>query len=608
MTTISAELQAHLDTLLMQAQEETGRDVGVAYRLAGETLEIIADLEREGLHFPHEVARALFIQAMVHVHRVELEQAINCNLRATQIFEELQDYEALVRCWNLAGIVFRQIGDFSHATTLFQQAIQLAEEKRLTSVLLFPLNGLASLYTYLGDYDRSIQYLERALAVALMTKSEHYQAVISGNLCAGYHHVGRYEEARQVGEHALEVLERENRPIDLINVLSSLALVYRYTEQPEKAQQSLERALDLATKSESHSNHVAVLYAFAEYYFERSDFEQAKAHFLRMIEVANAHNINKGMYQVHQRLAEIFKREGDFERALDQLEQYLEMRDVVQSQQTNEKLNQLEIRYRTEQARREAQFYRQRSHELEGLREADKRQYEQIARIKQELFSDTSHDLKNPLARIMLNASMLKRYHELDERGLGYIENIISASRLMTDLVEEALELVRLEVALPSEMHTQPLLPLLQDITKTYADVAKERQIALELRYHDQESLQATFNALEMYRVMENLLSNAVKYSPENGRVIVEAWQQPGELLVRVRDSGEGVSEEEFDRIFDRFYRSMKHVHSSTRGTGIGLAIAKKIIQNHSGKIWIERVITGGTAFCFTLPCPGNTV
>lgn len=592
-----------IDSLIHQSRELITRDLDRAYETAEQILLAVERLRvSEGYHYPRGMAEGLYIQVTVHFLRLEYQLAIDKLITVTEVFEELKLDEGLVRCWNMGGIIYRQLGDFANATDLLQKSLQLAETMTEKRVLLMPLNSLASLHIYRDEHALALRYLQRALEVAHAQGLSYQRAKILGNMCGCYCALGQYAQALEAGLSALGYLEASEHALDQVYVLTSLSQAYLSLKQYDDARAMLERALDIATRADMGANRLQVLYDFGNYCLETGDLERAEAYFVQVINGSEQAQGDRTVYVAHRKLADVFKRKGDFERALDQLEQYLEKRDAILTQESERNLQNLETRLRTEQARKEAEYYRRRTQELERLREEEKEQYERVARIKDDLLSDTSHDLKNPLARIMINASFLKRHRRLDDKGITYLDGIIDSAKLMNDLVVEALELVRLEMGRSPQLSQAPLSQIVAEVAQNHQTMAESKGIHLETHYDTNTPLVVAYNAREIYRVMENLLSNAIKYSNSGGTVQVTVTHTSDYVLVRVRDNGDGVSEEDMPRIFDRFFRSEQHAHRPHEGTGLGLAIVKKIIDNHNGKIWVERVLEGGSAFCFTLP------
>ena len=119
-----------------------------------------------------------------------------------------------------------------------------------------------------------------------------------------------------------------------------------------------------------------------------------------------------------------------------------------------------------------------------------------------------------------------------------------------------------------------------------------------------QEGLpQANIDANKIIQVINNLLGNAIKFTPDNGTITVEAvLRGDKEIEISVTDTGIGISEEELPKVFHKFYQVSGNLQTEIRGTGIGLAIAKEIVELHGGRIWVESQVGKGTRFIFTLP------
>ncbi len=103
-------------------------------------------------------------------------------------------------------------------------------------------------------------------------------------------------------------------------------------------------------------------------------------------------------------------------------------------------------------------------------------------------------------------------------------------------------------------------------------------------------------------RIFINLISNAIKFTPEGGTIIVDAHLDNGTVKVEVADTGIGISQKDCAQLFDEFYRVDNPINQKVKGTGLGLPLAKKIVEAHSGRIWITSKLGEGTTFHFTLP------
>ena len=178
----------------------------------------------------------------------------------------------------------------------------------------------------------------------------------------------------------------------------------------------------------------------------------------------------------------------------------------------------------------------------------------------------------------------------------------------MTALVNDLLDLGKIEAGLDAPGEPVDLVPLLHDAADSVAPQAEAKRIAL--RVQAPPRVDVTAPPARLRQALVNLVGNAVKYTPADGRVSVEASVTSGEparVRVSVADSGIGIPARDLPRIFDKFYRVKNAATRDIPGTGLGLAITKSIIDAHGGRIWAESVEGAGTTFVFELPLePGE--
>jgi len=235
----------------------------------------------------------------------------------------------------------------------------------------------------------------------------------------------------------------------------------------------------------------------------------------------------------------------------------------------------------------------------ESLREAE--------RLRSELLANVSHELRAPLASIKgYCSSMLNYYDRLPEADkLDSLHEIDKASDRLTELVERLLELSRLEaVGLELEMEPTLIAPLIGRAVEDVKQTAGKHRLVT----HVADSLPAIMaDPVRIRQVLDNLLDNAVKFSPEGTEISVSCVARKGELVVSVRDEGMGMSPEDVDRVFDRFYRAATDASHTIGGAGLGLAICRRIMEAHGGRIRVESTLGEGSTFIFSLPLGGET-
>lgn len=214
-------------------------------------------------------------------------------------------------------------------------------------------------------------------------------------------------------------------------------------------------------------------------------------------------------------------------------------------------------------------------------------------RLRSSLLSSVSHDLRTPLAAIMGSASVLSQKVGPEARELA--ENIESEADRLSRLIQNLLEATRLE-SRTLQLHKEPypLEEVVGAALERLEKFLKGREVHVEL---DEKLPLVPIDPVLVEQVFINLLENGVRHTPIGSRLDITASQQGQEVVVKVADCGPGLTPEDLDHVFDKFYHA-----KSSPGAGLGLSICRAIVNAHGGRIWAENQKEGGAAFQFTLP------
>ena len=241
---------------------------------------------------------------------------------------------------------------------------------------------------------------------------------------------------------------------------------------------------------------------------------------------------------------------------------------------------------------RMARFLNGSARSLRGMQ----RQRESIQRM----LSDISHQTKTPLANLKLYSSLLME-EELTPRQREQAQVIFQQSEKLSFLIETLVKLSRLETdVLAVTPKSQPLSPLLERAASQAKAAAEQKGIALQLHLQQQAEMKALYDLRWTAEALGNLLDNAVKYTPPGGCIQVSATQYELFCRIDVRDNGIGVAEEEQAQIFGRFYRG-RQVREQ-EGLGIGLYLAREIVQKQGGYLKLSSRPGQGSTFSLYLP------
>jgi signal transduction histidine kinase len=221
---------------------------------------------------------------------------------------------------------------------------------------------------------------------------------------------------------------------------------------------------------------------------------------------------------------------------------------------------------------------------------------EQLFDARRELVAWASHDLRTPLANMQAMLEALEDGLVTSDATVPVLREQVS---LLSTLVDDLFELARIDAgALTLELREALLEPVVESCLRGVEADARRRGVDLAATIPSDVS--ARFEPEKVERVLFNLLTNALRHTPSDGTVAIRVEQVEQEVKVSVEDTGVGLGEEARARMFDRFWRG--DPARSARGAGLGLAIARGIVEAHGGRIWAEDRPEGGARVSFTLP------
>jgi signal transduction histidine kinase len=232
------------------------------------------------------------------------------------------------------------------------------------------------------------------------------------------------------------------------------------------------------------------------------------------------------------------------------------------------------------------------------------RQIEAANRHKSEFLANMSHELRTPLNAIIGFSEVLgeRLFGELNEKQAEYTEDILSSGRHLLSLINEILDLSKVEAGRMELELAAFDLPLAIDNARTFVrERATRHGITVDVKV-DERLGEFVGDERKIKQILLNLLSNAVKFTPEGGRIEIDARQRNGAVEISVTDTGIGIAREDQPRIFEEFRQVGSDYEHKSEGTGLGLTLAKKFVELHGGKIWVESEVGKGSTFTFSLP------
>lgn len=228
-------------------------------------------------------------------------------------------------------------------------------------------------------------------------------------------------------------------------------------------------------------------------------------------------------------------------------------------------------------------------------------QLEKTETMRRQLIGDVAHELRTPLASI--KGSMEGLIDEVLSPSPETYQKIYQEANRMQRIIDDLQNLSRVESGnYELDIAQIQIAPVIESAIRTLQSQYEDKNVSLESQI-ETNLPNTTADPVRIQQVLINLIGNALQYTPEGGHVLVSAVHEGSEILVKVRDDGIGLTPEDLELIFNRFYRVDKSRSRAGGGSGIGLTISKHLVEAHGGKIWAESDGEGqGSAFIFTLP------
>jgi PAS domain S-box-containing protein len=224
----------------------------------------------------------------------------------------------------------------------------------------------------------------------------------------------------------------------------------------------------------------------------------------------------------------------------------------------------------------------------------------QIDRLKNEFVHTVSHDLRSPLTAILGYVDLLDRVGPVNEQQREFIHRVQNSVQSITALVNDLLELGRIEAGFDTQKEVVPLEGIIRYALETLNGQINDKKLNLHLNL-PVDIPQMRGNPIRLRQMLDNLIGNAIKYTPEGGEVTIDLDAQNDQVILRISDTGPGIPPADQPHIFEKFYRA-SNVPKGVGGSGLGLAIVKSIVDNHQGRIWVDSLLGQGSTFTVVLP------
>jgi signal transduction histidine kinase len=225
---------------------------------------------------------------------------------------------------------------------------------------------------------------------------------------------------------------------------------------------------------------------------------------------------------------------------------------------------------------------------------------QEALQVKDQFLSIVSHELRTPLTTMKGYAQLLTRTLKDDPDSRRWAASIDAQIGRLSRLVDDLLDVTRFSRGqFELRRKETALAPILDDTVSRFRIISPQHTVRVDGVDRD---VKGVWDRDRLEQVLNNLIGNAIKYSPEGSEVTVSARREGDAVLITVRDQGIGISKEDQDRLFDRFYRASPERRGGATGLGLGLYVTRRVVEAHGGTVGVESEPGEGSTFYFTLP------
>jgi len=228
-----------------------------------------------------------------------------------------------------------------------------------------------------------------------------------------------------------------------------------------------------------------------------------------------------------------------------------------------------------------------------------------VEKMKTEFVSIAAHQLRTPISAIKWTLRMILDgdLGPISEEQSEFLEKTYKSNERMINLINDLLNVTRIEEGRHLyDITIADMEEIVRGLVAVYDDIAAQKKLKLNFKKSDDIIPAVKVDVEKIKLVVSNLIENAMKYTLSGGDVFISINQEDGNVKISVKDTGIGIPKNQQDRIFTKYFRSANAVRTETEGTGLGLFIAKNIVETHGGKVWFSSEEGKGTTFSFLLP------
>jgi signal transduction histidine kinase len=523
------------------------------------------------------------------LYSTDLDKTRDYALKAIELAERAEYKKGEAKGYRTIGVYFWLRGAFHEALERTLKSLKISEEAGDEDGCASSLNNMGLINMNLGKPDLALENHIKASEIFEKVGNKESLGKALTNIGIIYETRGDQEQALKYFVKGLRLHEELNNQTALAGSHSYIGSSYREKGDYDKSLQHFLTAVDISEKTGNKLDAVIAYKGIGSLYTKLKQYGQALAYLEKGLKLALEMESRHQEISVYRYLYELYEAQQDYKKALEWYVKTHELEAKIFSEESDAKIAQLQVKYETERKEKEAEIYRLKNVELEEMVAQRTSELEEIIYV-------ASHDLRTPLRAISSFSQFLYEdcVDKLGEEAELHWTRLGKAIIRMERLLDDVLEIT----ALTRKGRVLEDIPAAELIAEAVGTLEKD---AGKIIYDSNKLPIINCDRVKMVSVFTNLITNGLKFNDKTKRKVrITARSTRESHEFTVSDNGIGIDKRHHERIFQIFQRL--HQRGEYEGTGVGLSMVKRVIEEHGGRIWVESEIGKGSSFHFTLP------
>lgn len=569
---------------------------------------------------------------IAHLRLAKFDSSTYYLTKGIAISTEQDNQPMIASFYNMMGNVLKEKNNYNEAVDFYLRATEIFERLQDDDGLTQSLSNIGNLQNLMGNYESALDYAQQSLAIAEKIKKQSSIAYSNRLLGRIYRKLQKYDEALLVYQKAIEVYEALGARRDVSETLTSMGNIYYEKEDLYKAKSFYTRSLSISKSLYDSANMTYSYAALGSASAQLKQHAQAVLYFDSTIHIARRIKLPALVMDSYLGLSELYADRKKFDLAYRYHLRYTALSDSLTTLQNREEAANREALYQNEKKENEIRALNTEN-ELAMLRlqqQESQRNYllgilvlslaligllgylynakqkinkklETLNQVQSRFFANISHEFRTPLSLIIGPLQKIIQENPHAPEATSWKIMYRNAVRLHR-LINEILDLSKIESGnMKLRVAEGDLKQFLKTVYASLFSLAEQKQIDYTLDVPD-GSVTGYFDRDKLEKIVSNLIYNALKFTPEGGHVQLSITHINHQLTVQVKDTGPGIPADQLTQLFNRFHRVEGTSARIVEGTGLGLALSKELAEAHHGTLTAESPETGGSIFTLTIP------